>query len=261
MEQGRKLDEQELLWKLFRRLRSRLSVRHPSVLKKWEEYENDDNLIRDLSKALTTDLPPLERVLTFSMSMKLESLKRVARISDRDLEARQFKKMLCGDEIRPAHKVTMEQWNTHTVIIPSTEYSRYSRRSGTIYRHRPWTDWQWGHIIWCWELSEMFGGSLEVVLNANAIRFWGRGGQFQTKFFRAVADDSNVFINIPLDDQELSSYLVVKPRDTYPYCFDSHSTMFLKTYSHQDDSQGIKWELVIQDNLARAIEESMGIID
>jgi hypothetical protein len=282
---SRKFNFEEFL----RELCDHLEYRFPDLRKSLEDTRSTD-VIQSLARALTTVIPPLQRVLTFSMWMSRQFLREVAGITDEELAA--IKK-----KVRPTRiwfSMTVEQWNTHTVIIDNQ-----SGRQKTIYEPKPWIDIK-TYIIWHHWFGETVkgpskDGCLEVVFHENAIKCWARHGRFKGRFWNDESEEKYLFIKIPLKEEELCKFLIIPNDDDsvdpdgvdhryerpswekdYHYEDVPHPTANPATQAIQvptgliDESgkpilkseendipeeSGTGWSLHILDNVARAIAE------
>ncbi len=293
-------DQEEFLQELCDRLIDRFPNIHDYV-----KFLNrpDGNSLKekpansvDLARALTVNIPPLQRVLTLWMWMSRDFARNVAGIADAELE--EIKEKVFDNKIYLAYSTIIEQWNTHTVIFSSITDSC---RPKTIYEPRPWEDLFTEHVLWQHDFNKAPGdhfaksrrGSLEIVFHHDAIKCWARYGRFGCGV-DLEAKDQYQFITIPLDEEKLKPFL--RPDDPEDSdetdWFPRHryiSESGYKEYRYEDnvkrpafretqvptgivDESGkptlksekieiegdasVGWILCVQDNIARAIDES-----
>lgn len=255
----------------FQVLRNRLVDRFPNIHyfvkflnqlggPEREKWGNDRPMnSMELARALTIEIPPLQRVLTFSMWMSRDFVRNVAGITDAELEEIEGK-VVTPDRIYPAYAVTIEQWNTHTVICPDLAAHGFGRQK-TIYEPRPWDDLGDTHLVWFHTFGEKIdgpskGGNLEVVFHGRAIKCWARHGRFGGYPWTDDAEDKYLFMTIPLNEDKLNEFLVRDEHDSAdPEC-RGVCEPWEHRYHYEDEVKGIGWELGIQDNIARAIDWS-----
>jgi hypothetical protein len=247
----------------------------------------------DLARALTIEIPPLRRVLTFWMWMSRDFARNVVGITDEELE--EIKEKVFDNKIYLAYSTIIEQWNTHTVISPGSITD--SGRPKTIYEREPWKELGKFYPIWRHAFETIDGpskgGSLEVAFHQNAIKCWARYGRFGSGV-DCEAQERYQFITIPLDEEKLKPFLRPDdpedgdetdwyPRERYvsepgykEYRYednvkrpafeetqvpsgivDESGKPILKSEKIETEEEaGVGWILHVQDNIARAIDLS-----
>jgi hypothetical protein len=254
---------------LLRRLRERLGVRIPTP-KDLQEAEdahrsNDpegraltpeeaaeqtaDHVAEQIVTTLTAPPPPpLRRVIWFSMWMSREFTKEVVGLTDAELE--EVKDQVAPARFWPSTGTTLEQWTTHMAVFDRIEEGYSSKYRFTLYEPISVS----APTVLC---SHRFGSAakgpsagalLEIVLHDNAIKCWGREGRFQGKYWFGEAEDRNIFINIPLHEEQLRPHLrsdehlgddgpvgLEPPYKTIPW---------YGQYTH-DDPRGYGWTLTV----------------
>jgi hypothetical protein len=256
-----KFDEKDVLWTLLWELCNKLEYRFPQLRESLKDPTatgtmrdmarafTSDNM-EGIARALTTQLPPLQRVLTFSMWMSRDFVRNVAGITDAELE--EIKEKVAKVRVWPAQSITVQQWNTHTVVVFDDSCQK------TIYESKPWDDLVDPTTIWQHTFGQNVDGPckdgiLEVVFHQRAIKCWARNGRFKGKYWSHKSEDEYLFITIPLEDDKLNSFLVPDNDDSVepPYRYESQP--WDKMYHCENNERGIGWDLHILDNIAREI--------
>ncbi len=253
---------------LLSRLRSDLGVRNPTPkdLDPWGQWE-DRALTPDTVAELTADHvaeqivaaltepppPPLRRIIWFSMWMTREFTREVVGLADEDLE--EVKDQVAPTRFWPSSGTTLEQWVTHTAVFDRIGEGCSPRYRLTLYEpiSRLAPSVLWSHGFGTATKGPNAGAVLEIVLHDNTIKCWGRGGRFQGKYWSGEAEDRNIFITIPLDEERLRPYLrsAEKVGDDGPASLEPpHGAKpWQGEYAHED-SRGYGWTLTVTDMIA-----------
>jgi hypothetical protein len=228
-----------------------LRTRFPYLKALSDDPDNESwNNGRALAQAVATRLPSLERVMTFSMWMSRDFMRKSVGITDEELGE-------IGDKVAetrfwPAFKTTIQQWNSHAVIIDELDHQKF------IYEAEPWNDLLTTHILWQHKFGGKVegpnkGGKLEVVFHENAIKCWARDGRFQGKYWNDESEDEYEFIRIPLNEEELNHFLVVDDHESVDAEMRFTNQPWDKTYYYKAKNEEIGWELHVLDNIAKKI--------
>jgi hypothetical protein len=254
-----KFDQEEFLHQLCSRLVDRFPDIHYFVklLTNFGAtgYRDEPISEEELARALTLDIPPLQRVLTFSMWISRDLIRNIAGITNEELEG--IKECVTtADGFYPAFQMTIEQWNTHTVIVDDRSGHRQ-----TIYEHKPWKELGEFYIIWKHTLGDAINtphieGSIEVVLHDNDIKCWLRNGRFGQNW-DGEAKGQNELIKIPLDDDRLEPFL--RPDDPED---ENDNDWFLRPkYKSEPWYKEYRYEGKVRQLAVKKTEMATGIVD
>jgi hypothetical protein len=259
----------------LRELRSRHAGRFPPSPEPHDEFQAAEELARIVS----TPLPALRRVLTFSMWMSRDFVTNVIGMTEDELL--EVRHRLAPDRLWPAVSMTIEQWENHTVVFEN------SKRVQANYDGALWDQCaaypyrilhhEFGRPVPTGATADAW--SFEVVVWEGAIRCWARGGRFKATGLLGPAEDEFQFITIPLDPDKLARFLRPKPEpedladeleamrrlgETDPSAgelaeqidgleatsHDDESEPWDRSYEYSDENVG--WHLHVLDNVAYA---------
>jgi hypothetical protein len=149
----------------------------------------------------------------------------------------------------------LEEWVTHTAIFDRVGDGCSQKYRSTLYEpiSRLAPSVLWSHRFGSAAKGPSTGALLEIVLQDNAIKCWGREGRFQGKYWFGEAEEGNIFIAIPLSEEQLRPYLRSdeEPDEDGAVCPGPpyKTKPWHGEYAHED-SRGYGWTLTVTDMVA-----------
>ena len=226
----------------------------------------------DFRRRLSDSTPaPLEQVYTFTFRLSDGFWKDTLQATPEEMAYVKSHGQFLGS-------IKIERWRGHSVVtvselLPQNRSAGWQNRSIDLYPMgngyvmgdaHPLTRSGEKSAVTLWELPLAASGEvvaepagrLELRLEDNALVLCARNGRFGAGHGNGSgpAPDEKVFIIIPFDESKIAAY---RTEDGLEDCEDSDGAPrpaghWLALYAHQDESQGVAWQLCVRDLVKKA---------
>jgi hypothetical protein len=212
-----------------------------------EDVSDALEMIDNIGRRVSKQTPALRRVLKARIGIELSYFREKTGITDEEL--RTLEQRCSTAAFFPVAEGVIEEWTTHT-IIREPSFGSYK----AVYPdERPWYD---PMIVWEYRLQrrEEDEGhwddpTIEVVIHERCIKCWAVGGRFRQSIPpERTARDENVFLEIPLNEKDLSPYRseIDKPSENPELRL--YQQPWIRNYHHGDlDTTRTFWSLTVID--------------